>query len=273
MGLGATWAATVSGITVTASADVVGSPTLGPTAFMHRESARDNPQVPLTHHFMDSTHISYGVLRGGVSRGAITLEASAFRGEEPDENRLNVEAPRLDSWAARARYDRGRWHAQVSAGHLHLPEWFEPYDLTRITASIGYEGTLRRRPLTVTAAWGGNREFNGFNGNADGYLLEWDLRLRPRSTVYGRTEVADKELFGLGLHPKGLSHRHVLYKVGAFTTGYVFDVANNRWGRFGLGADATFYHMPDDLLVYWQGSHSYHAFLRWRPRMTMAHAH
>ena len=44
----------------------VGEATLGPTAFMHRESARDNPQVPLAHHDLDSTHISEGVIRGGV---------------------------------------------------------------------------------------------------------------------------------------------------------------------------------------------------------------
>ena len=38
-------------------ADLVGSPALGPTAFKHRESARDNPQVPLAHHSLDATHI------------------------------------------------------------------------------------------------------------------------------------------------------------------------------------------------------------------------
>ena len=43
---------------------------LGPTAFMHRESARDNPQVPLTHHDLDSTHISAGVVHRPASRSA-----------------------------------------------------------------------------------------------------------------------------------------------------------------------------------------------------------
>ena len=273
MGLGATYRVSAAHLQFAGGADLVGAATVGPTPFMHRESARDNPQVPLTHHFMDSTHISTGVVRGGVSKGAMTLEASAFRGAEPDENRTNIERPGIDSWAARARYDSGSWHAQVSAAHLKQPEWFEPYDQTRITSSIGFEGTVAARPLMVTAAWGETREFNGFNGNADGYLLEWDLRAARHSTLYGRAEVADKELFGLGLHPKGFSHRHVFYMVGALSTGYVFDVIASRWGRIGVGADATLYHMPTDLLQYYGGSRSYHLFLRWRPLAQPQHMH
>ena len=240
---------------------------------MHRESARDNPQVPLTHHFLDSTHISYGVVRGGASRASVTIEASAFRGAEPDDHRTNLEQPHLDSWAARVRYDRGAWHAQASGGHLHQPEWYEPYDMTRITASVGFEGTVASRPLNATVAWGGNREFNGYNGDADGGLLEWDFRPGRRSTLYGRTEFADKELFGLGVHPKGFSHPHVFYTIAAFTTGYIFDLAPRSWGRVGVGADATMFQMPAGLLPLYGGSNSYHVFLRWRPSVAAAHMH
>ena len=273
MQLGATYRITRGRLAAFGGADVVGEPTLGPTPFMHRESARDNPQVPLSHHSMDSTHISAGVLRAGVSHGAVTVEASAFRGAEPDENRTNIERPRLDSWATRLRYDRGPWHGQFSGGHLRQPEWYEPYDQTRITASVAFGGAVRSRPLNLTASWGGNREFNGYNGNADGYLFEWDLGLAQLSTVYGRAEVADKDLFGLGLHPKGLSHRHVFYKVGALTLGYVFDLPGRRWGRLGVGTDATIYRMPTELLQYYGGSRSYHLFLRWRPTLATPHVH
>ena len=93
MALGATYQVTEGVVTFTAGADLVGSPTLGPTAFMHRESARDNPQVPLTHHWLDSTHITPGVVRGGVGFRGFVLEASAFRGAEPDDNRLTIERP------------------------------------------------------------------------------------------------------------------------------------------------------------------------------------
>ena len=77
---------------------------------------------------MDSTHITPGVLRAGVETGAMTFEASAFRGEEPDQddNRYNIERPKIDSWAARVGWHRGPWQAQFSGGRLHEPEWFEP---------------------------------------------------------------------------------------------------------------------------------------------------
>ncbi|MGE3692298.1 MAG: hypothetical protein AB7F98_13060, partial [Novosphingobium sp.] len=35
----------------------VGEPALGPSAFMHRASAKVNPEPPITHHWFDSTHI------------------------------------------------------------------------------------------------------------------------------------------------------------------------------------------------------------------------
>src|SRR5205814_3392807 len=113
-------------------------------------------------HNLDSTHITPGVLRAGISAGAFTFEGSVFRGAEPDENRLNIEKPGFDSWSLRVGWQRGPWQAQVSGGLLHEPEWFDPFDVTRLTASIGFNGQIASRPLSMTAAWGENREFNGF---------------------------------------------------------------------------------------------------------------
>src|SRR5690349_7256668 len=42
--------------------DAVGEPALGPTWFMHRASAAENPTAPLGHHMLDSTHITPGVI-------------------------------------------------------------------------------------------------------------------------------------------------------------------------------------------------------------------
>ena len=114
---------------------------------MHRESARSNPQVPLTHHDLDSTHITPGVLRAGVTAGPLTFEGSVFRGAEPDENRFNIEKPALDSWSARIGWRRGPWTAQVSGGLLHEPEWFDPFDITRLTASIAVRRPARIAPV------------------------------------------------------------------------------------------------------------------------------
>jgi hypothetical protein len=273
MGLGATYRIERGRVASFFGADLVGSPPLGPTAFMHRDSARDNPQVPLTHHYMDSTHISAGVVRAGITFQGVTLEAGVFGGEEPDEHRTNIGRPRLDSYAGRVSWQHGPWQAQFSGGHLHEPEWFEPYDVTRITASIHFYGAVYNRPLAVTAGWGENRQFNGFQNTEDGYLLEWDLRATPSSTIYGRGEAVAKELFGLAPHPRGFAHQHTLYNVRALTLGYVHDLPFAGLGRFGLGADMTVYRLAPTLQAFYAGSRSYHIFLRWRPSTASGRRH
>ena len=39
-------------------AGLPGEPALGPNAFMHRLSGMDNPEAPLSHHWLDATHIA-----------------------------------------------------------------------------------------------------------------------------------------------------------------------------------------------------------------------
>jgi hypothetical protein len=273
MALGAAYRFQTGPLAYTLAADVVGAPALGPTPFMHRESARDNPSVPLTHHYMDSTHITAGVLTAGVAAGPVMIETSTFRGEEPDEDRLNIDRPRLDSWSVRGSWRSGPWSAQVSGGRLHQPEWFEPVDVIRLTASVAFEGTVASRPLAATAAWGRNRDVGLFA--LDGYLAEWDLRLSPANTVYGRGESMLKEIFGLGVHPAGLlNHPRNFSQIDALTIGYVRDIPTISWSRLGIGADLTVYRTSHDLVEYYGSPKSYHLFLRWRPTKTApAHIH
>ena len=91
MGLGADYRRTTDRATLFGAIEVVGSPSIGPPAFMHRPSASENPQAPLSHHHMDSTHVTPGVVRGGVTAGEWRTEASWFRGREPDENRMDLD--------------------------------------------------------------------------------------------------------------------------------------------------------------------------------------
>jgi hypothetical protein len=133
---------------------------------------------------------------------------------------------------------------------------------------------VRSRRLDTTLAWGKQIEYNGFNNRADSYLLEWDLHATGTMSLYGRAEVVRKEIFGLGLHPKGFNHPHFYSDIDALTVGVVRDVVFDRWGRFGLGADATAYRTSPELSDYYATSHSYHVFLRWRPnRTSVDHVH
>jgi hypothetical protein len=115
MGLGGDYERTAGRATLIVGADLVGSPTLGPAPFMHRPSAIENPQAPLSHHYMDSSHITPGVVRAGVGLHAWRLEGSWFHGREPDEDRFDLDVGKLDSYAARVSWTRGPWNAQVSA--------------------------------------------------------------------------------------------------------------------------------------------------------------
>src|SRR5437763_12769526 len=43
-----------------------GEPALGSVAFMHRPSALSNPDAPISHHWNDGTHITFGVATLGI---------------------------------------------------------------------------------------------------------------------------------------------------------------------------------------------------------------
>jgi hypothetical protein len=157
---------------------------------------------------------------------------------------------------------------------LHEPEWFEPYDVTRLTASIAFDGDVRDRPLSATLAWGENREYTPFRGISFGYLLETDLGVTETTTLYSRVEKVRKQVLGLGFHPKGLGHPHIHADIDAITIGAVRDLPFITWGRTGIGADITVYRMGPDMAQYYGGSQSAHLFLRWRPRVApMTHVH
>ncbi len=74
-----------------------GEPAFGPPAFMHRLSILDSPEAPISHHWLDSTHITFGVLTAGLVHGDWKVEASRFHGREPDEHRYDIETGALDS--------------------------------------------------------------------------------------------------------------------------------------------------------------------------------
>ncbi len=89
-------------------AGLPGEPALGPPTFMHRQAAEDVPAAPISHHWLDSTHVTFGVVTAGWVVNNWKIEASAFRGREPDQNRTDIEAPKLDSWSTRLSWNPTR---------------------------------------------------------------------------------------------------------------------------------------------------------------------
>ena len=114
-----------------------GEPAFGPPAFMHREAIMDSPEAPITHHWLDSTHITFGVVTAGVIADRFKIEASRFNGREPDQHRWNIETGALDSTSVRLSWNPTRTLAlQGSWAHLVDPEQLEPgVNQNRLSAS------------------------------------------------------------------------------------------------------------------------------------------
>ncbi len=242
-------------------AGLPGEPALGPSAFMHRGSARFDPEAPITHHWFDSTHISWGVVTAGYATPHWQFEASAFKGREPDENRYNIETPRLDSWAVRATWNpTPAWSGEVSYGQLHSPEALDPSaDEHRLIASLSYSA----HGLDATAAYSRKTIVPG--SVLPAWLAEATYALTHRHAVFGRVEnVRNDELFErdaeLGLTPPLLG---VPFRVSKFTTGYAYTLPLPHSSAVALGFAASAYAKSDRLdAAYGRAPHSLTLFAK-----------
>jgi len=207
-----------------------GEPALGPPAFMHRASGMAIPEAPLSHHWLDSTHITFGVATLGATWRNLKVEGSAFNGREPDQHRWNIETGALDSWSARVSYNLGEnWSAQLSHGRLQEPEQLEPdEDVERSTGSVSYSVPLERGLLSLTFAGGANR----VEGEGEAAWLLEGTRLYDRLKLFGRVErLENHHLTGekaeVGKLTFGGSYRiaatgRLAFDVGALLSGYEF---------------------------------------------------
>jgi len=214
-----------------------GEPALGPPTFMHRFSGMDDPAAPIAHHWLDSTHITFGVVTGGVVWNGWKLEASAFNGREPDRHRWDFDKLSLDSAAARLTWNPSPdWALQVSYGYIKSPEQLEPaIDQHRITASATYNRPFADGNWQTTLAWGRNI-MSGGGDTLDAFLLESAVAL-GNHTVFARAERADKdELFEA---PDPRAGR--IFAVSEFSLGYIYDIPLAGPVKLGLGAMGTVY--------------------------------
>lgn len=230
----------------------VGDPALGPVAFPHRASAESNPLAPLAHHLQDSTHIAYDVLTGGLTWGPVRVEASGFHGREPGENRWTIYQGAVDSWSTRLTAAPAKdWLAQYSIGHLHSPEALHPgEDVLRQTASVSVQHAWSRAEIDATAIWGRNHTA-GTPVNANGYLIEAELHVQARQSIWMRIENDDRTTDLLGASAP--EEERVVGRVQAYTGGYAHRIWSNDWSALELGAQATLYATPASLLPYYGG--------------------
>jgi len=178
----------------------VGEPALGPVAFPHRQSAWADPLAPLGHHWLDSTHISFGVVTAGIMTRWAKIEGSWFNGREPDEDRYDFDLRGFDSYAGRLSVNpTPRWSLQASYGYLASPEALHPEEsVQRYTTSATH--TMRwgdGKSWATTAALGVNQPSEG--DLTHGALVETSVDLDKMGITFARLERLAKapEDFGM----------------------------------------------------------------------------
>ena len=226
-------------------AGLAGEPALGPVSYPHRPSAMSNPLAPIVHHWLDATHISFGVVTAGAYGARWKAEASAFNGREPDEHRADLDLGPLDSFSGRLSFlPTPTLALQVSAGRLREPELgedgHEGVDVDRMTASAAYHRRLTGSGLWAsTIAWGRNAA----EGTAtQALLVETTVSVRAGHTWFARFEAGQKDAHDLGVPESGDS-----FPLRKWQAGYVRYAAGWHGLQPGVGGGLSVGVVPSTL--------------------------
>ncbi|HYD87965.1 MAG TPA: hypothetical protein VEA80_10850 [Vitreimonas sp.] len=217
-----------------------GEPAFGPPAFMHRMAAMDSPEAPITHHWFDSTHITFGVVTLGYVRGDWKFEASQFRGREPDEERYDIETGELDSTALRLSWNpTDNLSLQTSWADVESPEALHPDDdEERWSASGIYTRALGDAAWwSTTLAYSNKERSDGVSLEA--WLAEAALHPNDRWTFFARGEAIETDELG--------AHHGPVEDVARLSLGAIRDFRINEHAVFGVGALAQQHWVSDAL--------------------------
>jgi hypothetical protein len=243
-----------------AYAGLAGEPALGPPGYPHRASALANPIGPITHHWLDATHVTFGVVTVGVNNRRWKAEVSSFNGRAPDESRVDLDLGAFDSVAGRVSFlPTDRLALQVSGGRLREARTdfvFEAQDpVTRLTASALYS-----RPIgtggtwATTLAYGSNhaRELVAggvLDATTVGALLETSVSFGGRHSVFGRGEVGGLPAHHLHAHEFSTE----VFTIGKIQVGYVRDLPARRGMVPGIGSTIALSVVPPALAPRYSG--------------------
>lgn len=243
-----------------------GEPALGPVAFMHRPAAMYDPDAPLSHHWSDATHITFGVATLGVRFGDVKIDGSLFTGREPDDMRYDFDKPKFDSWSGRISFNPTQnWALQVSHGFINSPEQLHPdEDVNRTTASAIFSNGS----WNLSAVYGVNKIKDHSGENS--FLLEGSKTIK-RATFYSRYEYVQKSVEELALDEIVYGHDAV-FPVNAFTLGANYDVIQLADTRLSAGSQFTWYHADKKLnSLYGENPMAFEFYLRIYPSFMKKH--
>lgn len=225
----------------------VGEPALGPVAYPHRPSASADPFAPISHHWQDATHISFGVITAGLFTRKVKLEGSIFNGREPNEDRYNLDyrGRSLDSYAGRLTVNpSAHWSVSASYGYLKSPEELQPDESThRASASALYSGSLGKTGSWSAALVYGVNTHRGIDPS-NSVTVESSLDPDPRNSLFGRVEYVNKTAEDLVLAGIPSDRRFNLSNVAL---GYVRKLASGSGLEMGIGVRGAINFVPASL--------------------------
>jgi hypothetical protein len=255
-----------------------GEPALGPVAFMHRPSAMDNPAAPISHHWQDASHVTFGVLTAGLFTHTWEFEGSIFNGREPNQNRWGFDPIKLDSYSGRATLNPNQhWSFEVGYGYLKSPEALNPGEsMQRVTASVQQGVKLGGNgQIATTLVWGANKHSTQ-SALSHSLLLESEAILDRRNTLFGRSELVEKSAEEIVVSdPVVTSAGQILpalpaderFNLHTLQLGYIREAGRTHWATIGLGVAGTLNFVPNALEPYYGSRTPTGAFifLRLRP--------
>ena len=241
-------------------AGLTGEPALGPPGYPHRASAIANPIGPVTHHWLDSTHVTFGVVTLGVHNQRWKAETSVFKGREADERRADLDLGAFDSIAARLSFlPTKRLALQVSAARLR-DVWtdfpFPDQDpATRVTASAVYHMPFGANGIWATTVAGGMNHARAtiaggvLDATTAAALLESSITFSERHTIFGRGEVGGMPAHHLHAHEYFTS----VFAVGKVQLGYVRHLRAMRGVQPGIGGTVSISLLPPEFASRYSG--------------------
>jgi hypothetical protein len=230
----------------------VGDAAFGPVAFPHRASAMELPQATLAHHWQDSTHIANNVLTVGIGNEKVRLEGSGYRGQEPNENRWNIDLGAMDSWSTRLSvFPTRNWSAQVSTGRIKRPEQFHADDVVRATASL-HHVVPRTNGNYIATSFIWARNYKTIEKHASHAVVAETLIPAGRKNFFtGRFDWAQRDELFENDHELAHEIEHETgkhaFNVASYTAGYTRDIGTFRNMQTGIGANFTVYQIASEL--------------------------
>jgi hypothetical protein len=224
-----------------------GASTDGPIAFMHRDSARYDPDAPLGHHVgQDVGHISSTVVGAQLDLAQVIIAASAFNGTEPDPTVVDLPLGPINSEALRVTYMFAPAHsvmASIADVEQQDPQYPGTTSATRLSASLYDHFAATDYSLDHTFVVGSIKR-HPTDSILNSVLDELVLQRGP-SALWGRIEVLQRLPSELDI-PAPAGAVDEKRWVSALTMGYTHLSALRRDLQLGVGASLTIDVIPGE---------------------------